>query len=70
MSPAGVRVELQFHTPQSFAVKQASHAVYEIRRNPASSPDEVAEATRLSLAYNAAVIAPQGAAAIAWPMAA
>lgn len=70
MSPTGVRVELQFHTPQSFAVKQASHEVYEIRRNPASSPEAVAEATRLSLAYNAAVVAPQGAAAIVWPLAA
>lgn len=70
MSPTGVRVELQFHTPQSFAIKQASHEVYEIRRNPASSPEEVAAATHLSLVYNAAVIAPQGAAAIAWPKAA
>ena len=70
MSPAGVRVELQFHTPQSFAVKQASHAVYEIRRNPASSAEEVEEATRLSIAYNAAVVVPEGARAIHWPVAA
>ena len=70
VSPSGVRVELQFHTPQSFAVKQASHAVYEIRRNPASSAEEVEEATRLSLAYNAAVIVPEGARAIHWPVAA
>ncbi|MCI7717344.1 MAG: hypothetical protein MSH67_09315, partial [Mitsuokella jalaludinii] len=70
VSPSGVRVEPQFHTPQSFAVKQASHAVYEIRRNPASSAEEVEEATRLSLAYNAAVIVPEGARAIHWPVAA
>ena len=70
VSPSGVRVELQFHTPQSFAVKQSSHAVYEIRRNPASSAEEVEEATRLSLAYNAAVIVPEGARAIHWPVAA
>lgn len=70
MSPSGVRVELQFHTPQSFAIKQASHAVYEIRRNPASTPAEVAEAIRLSLAYNEAVIVPEGARAIHWPLAA
>ena len=70
LSPAGTRVELQFHTPQSFAIKQASHEVYEIRRNPASTAEEIEEATRLSLAYNAKVIEPEGARAISWPLAA
>ncbi len=70
LSPAGTRVELQFHTLQSFAIKQASHKVYEIRRNPASTAEEIAEATRLSLAYNAKVIEPEGARAISWPLAA
>ena len=68
MRPSGVRVELQFHTPQSFAVKQASHAVYEIRRNPASSAEEVEEETRLRQAYNAAVIVNYGARALNWPV--
>ncbi|MCI6099962.1 MAG: hypothetical protein MR630_10180 [Selenomonas sp.] len=68
-SPDGVPVELQLHTPQSFAVKQASHGVYEIRRDPASTPAEVAKATRLSLAYNAQVRTPEGAEALSWPAA-
>lgn len=70
VSPVGQVVELQFHTPQSFAVKQASHEVYEIRRSPRSTPEEKAEAVRQSLAYNAMVQVPRGAAGVQWPMAA
>lgn len=66
MSPEGVRVELQFHTAQSYAIKQASHEVYEIRRNPQSSNAEVAEATRLSIVYNKRVIMPDGADKVTW----
>lgn len=66
----GVRFEVQFHTPQSFAVKQESHEVYEIRRSPDATPAEIADATRKSLAYNAKVVVPEGADAIAWPLAA
>ena len=69
MSPAGVRVELQLHTPQSYAIKQKSHAVYEIRRDPASTPEEVAAATQASLDYNALVHVPRGATGIAWGVA-
>lgn len=69
LSPAGVPVELQLHTPQSYSVKQASHGVYEIRRDPASTQEEVQRATRLSLAYNAQVTQPLGAEQIAWPLA-
>ena len=68
MSPQGVRVELQFHTAQSYAIKQASHEVYEIRRNLASTPAEVEAATRESLAYNAKVSVPAGAEMVTWPM--
>ena len=68
-SPDGVPVELQLHTPQSFAIKQASHGVYEIRRDPASTPEQVARAKRLSLAYNAQVRTPEGAEALDWPAA-
>ena len=70
VSPSGVRVELQFHTPQSFTIKQASHEVYEIRRSPSSTPEQVAEATRRSIEYNAQVVVPEGAEAISWPKAA
>ena len=66
MSPAGVKTELQFHTPQSYAIKQASHGVYEIRRNPEATPEEVADATAKSIAYNAQVKIPAGAKAICW----
>ena len=69
-SPSGMKVELQFHTPQSFAVKQASHEVYEIRRNPDSTPEEVEEATRRSIEYNACVTAPAGAGALHIPLSA
>ncbi len=66
LSPAGVKTELQFHTPNSYAIKQASHGVYEIRRNPDSTPAEVAEATAQSIAYNAKVKMPPGAKEITW----
>lgn len=66
MSPAGVKTELQFHTPQSYAIKQASHSVYEIRRNPEATPEEVADATAKSIAYNAQVKIPAGAREITW----
>ena len=66
MSPAGVKTELQFHTPQSYTIKQASHGVYEIRRNPEATPEEVADATSKSIAYNAQVKIPAGAKAICW----
>lgn len=66
MSPAGVKTELQFHTPQSYAIKQASHGVYEIRRNPEATPEEVADATAKSIAYNAQVKVPAGAKEIRW----
>ena len=66
MSPAGVKTELQFHTPNSYAIKQASHGVYEIRRNPEATPEEVAEATAQSIAYNNQVKVPAGAKAIDW----
>ena len=66
MSPEGVRVELQFHTAQSYAIKQVSHEVYEIRRNPKASEDERAEATRMSVVYNNHVIMPDGADKVTW----
>ena len=69
-SAGGVPFEVQFHTPQSFAVKQESHEVYEIRRSPDATPAEIADATEKSLAYNAKVITPEGADAIAWTLAA
>ena len=68
LSPTGVKTELQFHTPGSYNIKQASHGVYEIRRNPQSTPEEVAEATAASIAYNSLVTIPVGAKEIVWPM--
>ncbi|WP_294157144.1 hypothetical protein [uncultured Selenomonas sp.] len=68
-SPTGVPVELQLHTPQSFAIKQASHGVYEIRRSADATQEEKAKAKRLSIAYNVQVKMPQGADALIWPAA-
>ena len=65
----GVPVELQFHTPQSYAIKQASHAVYEIRRSAEATAEEIAAATKASLRYNAMVCVPDGAKQISWPAA-
>ena len=70
LSPDGLPLELQLHTPQSFAIKQASHAVYEIRRSPRSTPAEKAAAVRQSLAYNAQVVPPPGVEHLQWPQAA
>lgn len=69
-SPSGMKVELQFHTPQSFAIKQASHEVYEIRRSPDSTPAEIEEATRRSIEYNNRVTAPVGASDLHIPLSA
>jgi len=66
MSSEGVRVELQFHTAQSYAIKQVSHEVYEIRRNPQATEQERAEATRMSIVYNNHVIMPAGADKVTW----
>ena len=66
LNPSGIKTELQFHTPNSYAIKQASHEVYEIRRNPASTPAEVAEATARSIAFNDMVNVPSGAKDISW----
>ena len=66
ISPSGVKTELQFHTPKAYAIKQASHGVYEIRRNPEATPEEVAEATVKSIAYNRQVKMPPGAKEIVW----
>ncbi|WP_026759877.1 hypothetical protein [Selenomonas ruminantium] len=66
ISPSGVKTELQFHTPKSYAIKQASHGVYEIRRNPEATPEEVAEATVKSIAYNRQVKMPPGTKEIVW----
>jgi hypothetical protein len=66
LNPSGIKTELQFHTPNSYAIKQASHEVYEIRRNPASTPTEVAEATAQSIAFNDMVKVPSGAKDISW----
>ncbi|MBQ1510194.1 MAG: hypothetical protein IIZ54_04770 [Selenomonadaceae bacterium] len=66
LSPSGIKTELQFHTPNSYAIKQASHGVYEIRRNPEATPEEVAEATARSIAYNNQVRMPAGAKDIVW----
>jgi hypothetical protein len=39
-SPDGVRIELQFHTPESIAVKGTIHKDYELAREPSTDPQE------------------------------
>ncbi len=57
----GYIFELQFHTPQSFDIKQNKiHADYEIARNPKKSDKERAEATKRMFAYYDALEIPKG----------
>ena len=40
LSPDGIPFELQFHTAESLATKEAEHPMYEIIRNPRTSEEE------------------------------
>lgn len=39
----GLEFELQFHTPESWAMKQETHALYEEQRDPRTKPERVKE---------------------------
>lgn len=60
-TPDGFVFELQFHTPQSWDVKDRQHKDYEIERNLNLSPEERAAATQRMLDNAKAMVIPPGA---------
>lgn len=46
-SPDGMNVELQFHTPESFRIKNLNHPEYEVRRQPDATAEERAQALQV-----------------------
>lgn len=67
LTPDGMKAELQLHTPQSFDIKERSHSFYEIRRNAASTAEEIKKAVADSIAINRIVRVPEGAMSITCP---
>ena len=64
----GHTFEVQFHTPQSFFVKdEGTHALYEELRLPSTSPERAAELQRLQAAEFAKILQPSGAGDIRVP---
>jgi len=59
--------ELQFHTPDSLAAKESTHALYEEQRLPGTSPERQAELQRLQREIFSKVPVPPGAADIPAP---
>jgi len=60
ISPSGTKIEVQFHTPRSFMVKERNHVEYEQqRRLPVGSPEYVRLSDTMA-ARAASVAAPSG----------
>jgi len=66
-TPNGVSMELQFHTRESFYVKESlNHPLYEERRLLSTTPARRAELDRAMIAYEAQVAVPKGAPDLRW----
>lgn len=66
-TPGGMKIELQFHTPDSFAIKEhENHADYEVWRNGKSTPEGRSAYSRM-VARWARVVVPTGALALHEP---
>ncbi len=59
-APGGQRFELQFHTPESYEVKVATHADYEVLRDPDCAPAGRTAAHDRLVARNMFLEAPPG----------
>lgn len=59
--PNGTRVEVQFHTPGSFAAKMKTHKMYEEARKPSTSPERRAFLIREMVKIADSVPIPPGA---------
>ena len=63
-SPTGQLFEVQFHTPESFAVKTELHGLYEEWRKPSTPPARRAELSRVMNERYGAVAIPEGASSL------
>lgn len=57
----GQAFELQFHTPESFAVKQNTHLMYEEARALETSPERAEELARMMTRMSDEIPVPDGA---------
>lgn len=62
----GIVFELQFHTPESYDVKEQTHGYYEIARAEDATEEEVAEANRMRRQLNEGLEIPPGALEFTW----
>ena len=60
-TPEGQLVEIQFHTPESFAAKQLTHKAYERIRSPATSDLERDDLYAFQAEVSAYILLPDGA---------
>ena len=67
-TPDGTVVEIQFHTPQSYDVKQQIHEYYEVSRSEDATEEEVEEATSAERRLTGTVEIPNGAIEFTWEL--
>lgn len=66
IDPSGRIIEVQFHTPESFAAKQVTHDWYDIIRAPGSDPVVVADLIARQDEVFGSVPRPEGAENLSW----
>jgi len=59
-SPDGYRFELQFHTPESFDVKQTTHALFELQRAASTPANEKLALAQQQAQMSAGIVTPPG----------
>lgn len=67
LSPSGQRFEMQYHTPESFACKQANHADYEEARKATTSDARALELNTKMIGLSSQLLMPAGAGVLAAP---
>ena len=66
VTPKGVTMEVQFHTPQSMQIKDINHLIYESARETAT-PEKAKKRMEAEMVKNAASIRmPKGAMSVHW----
>lgn len=65
-APTDIVFELQFHTPDSYAVYDQTHKYYEIARAEDSTKEQVEEANSKRRELNAGLAIPEGALEFTW----
>ena len=66
LTPDGMMIEVQFHTPESYDTKEREHEYYEVSRAEDATEEEVAEAERMLREFNESLEIPPGALEFAW----